>query len=256
MNPEQAIRAQILKDLSNGKPRQKITKRNVDTLWEELHQDVQYEQLEEFRGSGEETGLPTNVVSRNYECKHLARVLDDGTCVGWIYWFGGGKHGDPSSLDWMTNAEFLHYNTEERLVEVTTFSREPLERSGITKIHREEWVKDIIELLERVQDISSTSEISAPLIKIEENDEVYKAPSLVIHGEKERKVVPIGTDIIGLFEDSSGEMKKSIGRVDFLCGPKRFSLYRFSEGPKWIWLDSKEDLNDVNLKNVLENLLC
>jgi hypothetical protein len=28
----------------------------------------------------------------------------DGSWVGWTYWYGGGKHGEPGSIKWVEDA--------------------------------------------------------------------------------------------------------------------------------------------------------
>jgi hypothetical protein len=33
--------------------------------------------------------------SRHYEAKSVAKQMSDGTWVGWTFWYGGGKHGEP-----------------------------------------------------------------------------------------------------------------------------------------------------------------
>ena len=36
--------------------------------------------------------------------------------VGWHYWYGGGKHGEPESIDWIEDAEFVDIESEEEVV--------------------------------------------------------------------------------------------------------------------------------------------
>jgi hypothetical protein len=47
-----------------------------------------------MRGGEEETSLPCPG-SRLYETKSVAAPMLDGTWVGWTYFYGGGKHGEP-----------------------------------------------------------------------------------------------------------------------------------------------------------------
>jgi hypothetical protein len=49
--------------------------------------------------------------------------MADGSWVGWTYWSGGGKHGEPESISWMSEAYELDVKEEEKLVIVQTFSK-------------------------------------------------------------------------------------------------------------------------------------
>ena len=60
--------------------------------------------------------------SRNYESKAVAAKYLDGSYVGWTYWYGGGKHGEPEAIDWVDDAYDLICAEEEKLVVVRTFS--------------------------------------------------------------------------------------------------------------------------------------
>ena len=75
---------------------------------------------DEFRCSGKPTGLPCGG-SRHYEAKAVGRELDDGTWVGWTYWYGGGKHGEPGTGEWIEDAYELEVAEETRVVQ--TFKR-------------------------------------------------------------------------------------------------------------------------------------
>ena len=79
-----------------------ITEENVDTVWE-LCYDYRQDAKEEFRSSGIDTGLECEW-SRYYESKSVAKQLSDGSYIGFVYWFGGGKHGEPEEIDWMDDA--------------------------------------------------------------------------------------------------------------------------------------------------------
>jgi hypothetical protein len=96
----------------------------IDLAYEEIlgytGYDSEFER--DFRCSGEETDLPTDS-SRHYECYEVAREMCDGTWVGWTYWYGGGKFGDPQSISWMADAYEVCVTEEERLVVVKTFKK-------------------------------------------------------------------------------------------------------------------------------------
>lgn len=104
-----------------------ITYDNVEDVWDDLcelddkFEDWMNEWVNEFRNDyDEETDIECDW-SRNYESKSVAKKLHDGTWIGWTYWYGGGKHGDPDSIDWLRDAYFLDVVEEEKLVMVKTF---------------------------------------------------------------------------------------------------------------------------------------
>lgn len=83
-----------------------ITADSIYALFDSVghtHGDWMQDATQEVRNSGQETGLPAQT-SRHYECKAVAAQLPDETWVGWNYWFGGGKHGEPEAIEWMEGA--------------------------------------------------------------------------------------------------------------------------------------------------------
>lgn len=91
---------------------------NVDDLYAaEEGADDRHDAVAEVRGSGEETGLPTEW-SRNYEANAVAKELPDGTWVGWTYYYGGGKHSEPGAIPWMEDAYTVTAHEETRVVRV------------------------------------------------------------------------------------------------------------------------------------------
>jgi len=91
---------------------------NVDELYDaEEGEGDWYDARAEVRGSGEDTGLPAEW-SRNYEAKAVAKNLPDGTWVGWTYFYGGGKHGEPSAVPWMEDAYNVTSHEETQVVRV------------------------------------------------------------------------------------------------------------------------------------------
>lgn len=84
--------------------------------------------LQDARSEIRCSGIETNIrppSSRHYEAKSVAAQYIDGSWVGWTYWYGGGKHGEPEAIDWMDEAYDL--NCEEKQVTVTqrTFTQLP-----------------------------------------------------------------------------------------------------------------------------------
>jgi hypothetical protein len=128
MTPEQAIKREMLleaikcnDDLNWDCP---ITADNVDEAWQSVlvDNDAHWDCKSEFRSSGEDTDIPCDW-SRHYESKSVARKLSDGSWVGWTYWYGGGKHGEPEAVEWMEDAYFLNVTEEEKVVTVRTFTK-------------------------------------------------------------------------------------------------------------------------------------
>jgi hypothetical protein len=127
MTPEQKIKRTILQraiahesiDPIEGD----INAANVDALFESNNDDYQLQDyINEFRSGEVETGLKCDW-SRHYESKSVASKLLDGTWVGWTYWYGGGKHGEPEAVDWLEDAYELTCKEEERMVVVREFTR-------------------------------------------------------------------------------------------------------------------------------------
>lgn len=124
MTPEQRIKRHILLDAIENNDdlnwEGEITAENVDAAYESVlvDNDAHWDFESEFRASGEDTDLPSLQYSRHYEAKEVARQLSDGTWVGWTYWYGGGKHGEPEAIDWMCEAYEVEVRQETRVVNV------------------------------------------------------------------------------------------------------------------------------------------
>jgi len=98
---------------------------NIDELYSELvDSDENWDAEEEIRAGTVDTGLDCEW-SSHYESKSVAMQMPDGSWVGWVYWYGGGKHGDPGSIDWMEDAYEIECREEEKLVVVRTFLKLP-----------------------------------------------------------------------------------------------------------------------------------
>ena len=128
MTPSQKIKREILMDairLNNDLNWDgDITAENVDDAYETvlIENDAHWDCESEFRCGGEDTDMPCDY-SRHYESKSVACKLSDGTWVGWTYWYGGGKHGEPEAIDWMSDAYELNVTEEEKTVTVRTFTK-------------------------------------------------------------------------------------------------------------------------------------
>ncbi len=126
MTPEQKIKHAILNIVAKwaDAPAPDVTAENVDELYEAADESYVQEARSEVRSGEEETGLPCDW-SRHYdESKSVAAKMPDGSWVGWTYWYGGGKHGEPEAIDWMDDAYDLDCAEEEKVVTVRTFTKQ------------------------------------------------------------------------------------------------------------------------------------
>ena len=128
MTPKQMLMAIVVQraiddDFAFEEKPASITAKNVEELYDELRDDdAHWDYLSELRGGEVETGLPCEL-SRHYESKSVAAKAPNGQWIGWVYWYGGGKHGEPDAIDWMSGAYLLDVKEEEKLVVVRTFTK-------------------------------------------------------------------------------------------------------------------------------------
>jgi hypothetical protein len=129
MTPTQKIRREILlaaikeEGFAHLGPAGAITAETVDEKYGQFQDlDGHWEYESEFRPGEVETGIPTPY-SRHYESKSVARKLSDGSWVGWTYWYGGGKHGEPEAVEWMEDAYALDVTEREQMVTVREFKQ-------------------------------------------------------------------------------------------------------------------------------------
>lgn len=96
---------------------------DIDTIYSNMEdKDELWDTLSEVRAGEVETDIPCEY-SRHYENSSVAAQLPDGSWVGWTYWYGGGKHGEPESIDWMEDAYDLDCKEEVKLITVRTFTK-------------------------------------------------------------------------------------------------------------------------------------
>ena len=121
MTPEQKIKHLTLNVLARwaSQPPPVVTAENVDALYAE--QGEAYDAKNEVRCGQVMTDIDPPY-SRHYEAKSVAAQMPDGSWVGWTYWYGGGKHGEPEGIDWMDDAYDLNCKEEEKVVVVRTFT--------------------------------------------------------------------------------------------------------------------------------------
>lgn len=132
MTPEQRIRRDILiraiEDNDDLNWDGELTAENIEEAYDSVlvENDAHWDYESDFRCGTEETDVPCDW-SRHYEAKSVARQLSDGGWVGWTFWYGGGKHGEPEAIDWMQDAYELDVTEEEKVVTVRTWTkREPV----------------------------------------------------------------------------------------------------------------------------------
>lgn len=97
-----------------------LTEDEVEDLWDEA--DCLQDATNEIRCSGIITGLDCDY-SRHYESEAVAVKCPNGDWVGFTHWYGGGKWGDPDSIDWMDKAYNLDCVEEQKMVTIQTFSK-------------------------------------------------------------------------------------------------------------------------------------
>jgi len=96
---------------------------NVDELYDKLvEQDAHWDAKNEVRRGTVDTKLEPDY-SRHYESRAVAMKMPDNSWVGWTYWFGGGKHGEPEAMEWMESAYDLTCTEEEKTLIVQTFKK-------------------------------------------------------------------------------------------------------------------------------------
>ena len=101
-----------------------VKSENIDDLWDEYeNQDSIYDATNEMRSTWDEETDIRCESSRHYESKSVAAKMPDGSWVGWTYWYGGGKHGEPESIDWMERAYDIDCVEEEKVMTVRTFTK-------------------------------------------------------------------------------------------------------------------------------------
>lgn len=117
MKPQHYIKKEIIRQYADDKGVEfKLdSPEEIEKVYEELDQnDYICDIAQDFRGGQIETDIIPDW-SRYYESKSVAAEID-GKWIGWTYWYGGGKHGQPEAIDWMGYAYFLQCIGEETIV--------------------------------------------------------------------------------------------------------------------------------------------
>jgi hypothetical protein len=130
MSPQHKIMREILLQATKDSPEEfKFAVTDLDTeegindAYDQLiNADAYWDYECAFRQGQVETNIPPES-SRHYCSRSVAMKTSDGSWVGWTYWYGGGKHGEPQSEPWMDYAYDLDCKEEEKLVLVRTFTK-------------------------------------------------------------------------------------------------------------------------------------
>jgi hypothetical protein len=85
----------------------------IESFWDELEIDLD---ANEFRVSGIRTGIKPRFDSRYYGCAEVGKPVTgfSDLWVGWTYWYGGGKHGEPGAEEWIESAYLIKSEIELR----------------------------------------------------------------------------------------------------------------------------------------------
>jgi len=125
VTPAQKIKWAILIGINEPSllPTELVTGERVDELYDEaIEQDLDHDTVYEFSSGEVETSIPSES-SRHYESKSVAAKMPDGSWVGWTYWYGGGKHGEPEAIEWIEGAYDLDLKEEMKMVLVREFTK-------------------------------------------------------------------------------------------------------------------------------------
>ncbi|UJQ43523.1 hypothetical protein [Acinetobacter phage vB_AbM_WUPSU] len=124
MTAQQLIRKAILLkavDFENIEPfNQSLDGSGIDELYESYNEyDELNDPKNEIRYGQVDANLNAITWSRSYEIDVRAMKID-GVWVAWDFYYGGGKHGEPESFDWISNARVV--NCEEIQVMTTQYN--------------------------------------------------------------------------------------------------------------------------------------
>ena len=123
LTAQQKVKHMILTRIANwrDRPLPEFSAASIDEAYEAADEDDIQDMSNEVREGQFETGLRCEW-SRHYESKAVAAQALDGSWVGWTYWYGGGKHGEPEAIDWIEYAYDVTCKEEEKLVVVREFA--------------------------------------------------------------------------------------------------------------------------------------
>jgi hypothetical protein len=126
MKAEHKIRREILRAAQENNPIEFAfgpleTVEQIEAAYELLVEaDAHWDYESEVREGEVKTNIPAPS-SRHYEADSVAMQTAEGEWIGWTYFFGGGKYGEPGAIDWMSDAYHLNCTEEEKVVVVRIF---------------------------------------------------------------------------------------------------------------------------------------
>lgn len=123
MTPVQLLQYAILEQYENWNGSQlpnNLTGEQIDELWDDA--DDISGAMSEIRTSGTPTGLEAEYC-RHYESEAVAVQAPNGQWVGFTYWYGGGKHGEPEALEWIDDAYHVNCKEETKMMTIQTFTQ-------------------------------------------------------------------------------------------------------------------------------------
>jgi hypothetical protein len=134
MTPEQKLKHLVLLSafkMSREDVPQSITKESIDDLYRLMSaRDDVKAAADIIREGVVDTSLPCSPDS-GLESFSVGAQAPDGTWIGWTYWCGESKFGDPAALPWMSKAYDLDCTEAEKLVIVRTFKTRPAEGGAV-----------------------------------------------------------------------------------------------------------------------------
>lgn len=125
MTPQQKIKWKALQiDAEWNKTKlPSVNESNIDDYYNALvENDGHWDALSEIREGEHETEIEPHL-SYHYETQSVASKMPDGSWVGWTYYYGGGKHGEPEAIDWVSEAYDLRCSEREDVVIIKEFTK-------------------------------------------------------------------------------------------------------------------------------------
>lgn len=125
MNAEQKLKHLILNQLATLRSltfRTDLTVENIDAEYQfeyENDSDSFQDAKAEVRNGEFWTKLDSRQ-SRIFKSIEVASKAPDGTWIGWTHWFGGGKHDDPETIEWIEFAYDVTMTVTEEKITVTS----------------------------------------------------------------------------------------------------------------------------------------
>ena len=133
MTAEQVVKLEIIKRAAKKNGilvfKDEYTPETIDELYDDAltgeYSDEVNEEYYNIRHDGEEINLPATCTSRHYEVDTHVLNIDD-KWITFDYYYGGGKHSEHDSIDWLDTCRFV--DCEEKVVTKTIRTFKELEK--------------------------------------------------------------------------------------------------------------------------------